>query len=416
MAVSPRASGQFIRLAGFDFSAKTGVDAVYTTNVEQERKSEATADREDYYLVWWLGLDAIREIGPSTKLDLSTGMAIEKHFNRPDLDNSDRPFARGRIRIDSQLNRYLLFASASYERTSESTENVFVPGGGKRRQVGTTIEYLGGFDWEYNDWSAGASYTLTQDRYDSEDFKPDEQDEDKILAYIYWKMFENLGLGYKYEREKVDFINRDDGEGDWLTTQTITLDWLITLIQRPHLTYSLGIEKEDTDEEDGEWELTHTFMVTDEWDLSPTLRLSGFASYKIEETPEEDEVELQYGIFLDHVLSQRSSQSLYATRKPVKTLGSTLDTAETVYGYLFKTIDFLIYDLSFNFSVKYTINEPVVGDTEKLWEYMASLEHRRQLTPNLSRTLRYTYTLEESNLESENLDEHEVRLSFEYVF
>ena len=413
---APLSRGQFLRLAGFDFDAKTGLAGVYTTNVEQERKSEATAEMEDYYLIWSLDLNATREMGPNTKLDLTTGVSIEEHFNRPDLNNSERPFARGRIRFDSQLNRYLVYGAASYERTSESTDDIFVPGGAKRRQVGTTIEYLGGLEWGFNDWLAGLSYSIVQDRYDNEDFRDAEQDEDTFNAFIYWKMFENLGIGYTYERKKTDFINRDDDSEEWATTQTITLDWRIRLIARPEVTYSLGIQKENTDDEDGEWELTHTFAATDEWDISSNLKLAGFVTYKIEQNPEEDDVELQYGVALDHIISPRTSHAIFATRKPVDTLGSTSDTTETTFGYNFKTIDLLIYDLMFDLSITYKISEPVVGDTEKLMTYNASLSHSRQLSSSLSRTLSYRYTQEDSNLESELLEVHEVRLLFEYQF
>ena len=41
------ASAQFLRIGPFNFTAKAKLEGVYTTNVEQERPSEATEDRED---------------------------------------------------------------------------------------------------------------------------------------------------------------------------------------------------------------------------------------------------------------------------------------------------------------------------------------------------------------------------------
>ena len=419
MLAMPVASrSQFLRLGPFDFDAKTRIEAIYTTNVEEERPSQSTAEREDIYFIWGFDLLASSELGPRTRLDIDTGIAIEKHVNRPDLDNSENPFGRLRIRAETDINRYKFYGMFTYLRESDSTDDVFVPGGKKRRQVSTTHEYEAGVDWEINNLQIGGSYLYNEERFDDSDFKEGDKYETTIDAYIRLKITEDVGVGYTYERKKTDFINAPAGLTDpgWEVTEKIFLDWRLPLFPRPEIIYTLGIEREDKDGEKGDWELTHTFTATDEVILSPTLRLSGFASYKIEQNPDEDDVEFTYGALLEHAISPRSVQTFSASRKPVATFGSTTDTDETKYVYTFKTIDLFIYDLSLLASVGYSINDPVVGPTEKKWEYDAVIAHTQPISPRVKRTIAYTYSLEDSNLEDELLEVHEVKLMFEYQF
>ncbi|HMO51073.1 MAG TPA: hypothetical protein PKE26_07550 [Kiritimatiellia bacterium] len=265
--------GQFLRLGPFDFDAQTFLEAIYTTNVEQERPSDATADREDFYLVWGLDLKSTAQFFPRTTVSLDTGIAIEKHFNRSDLDNSRAPFGRVIGRFDTDWDPIKLYGGVRYERTSESVDDKFIPAGKpkKRRQVGTKLEYLAGTDYIGRYVDVGTYYSLLQERYDSFDFFEEESDEATWFYYGRIKLTEKIRLGYEVERTKTDFVNLPDGEGDWEKTEKILLDFTQILFERPKVTYSVGLLREYDDEGETEgWEWTHTINVSDEWDISPT--------------------------------------------------------------------------------------------------------------------------------------------------
>ncbi|MCB1101937.1 MAG: hypothetical protein KDL10_06215, partial [Kiritimatiellae bacterium] len=147
-------SAQFLRLGPFDFDAKTGLEGIYTTNVDEVRPSEATAEMEDYYAIWSFDLFSTTAFNPNTKVQLDTGISIEKHANRPDLDNSESPFGRFLLRFDTDLNRFVVYGEVSYEKSSDSQtlDDIFIPEGYPRkgRRIGSTLDYLGGVDWSYD--------------------------------------------------------------------------------------------------------------------------------------------------------------------------------------------------------------------------------------------------------------------------
>ncbi len=415
----PVVSAQFLRLGPFDFAADSGVEAVYTTNVEGEKESEATADREDFYFVWSLDLNAVAEVNPNTELSISTGIAIEEHLNRSDLNNSENPFGRFSVLSVTDLRALRLEAQYSYERNSESADDeiVFDPVSRKKRDVRDDTEYAVRALWDWRALSAYTEYNVTSERHEDEDFQDADQDETTVSYGFYWQALRNLGFAYDVERTKTEVVNLDE-EAEWLTTETLAIDWLLTIIQRPSLTYSLALEKEDTDEEDGEWEPVHTLSASDEWSLTERLNAGFSAEYSYEETEEQEDISFTYAAKVEHILSAYASHTLSAEREPVETLGSSVDTDNTTIDYNLNFSDVFIFGLDAGFGVSYELNEPLDKSSpkEKRWTYLVTVNHTRQLTRRLSRSLEYTYDYEKSDLEDEHLDEHRITLSYLYKF
>lgn len=426
---APWSSGQVIQLGPFAFDAQTRLEAIYTTNVEQERKSEATADRQDYYLVWGLDLKSTTDFLPRTKLSIDTGIAIEKHFNRPDLDNQDNPFARFGVESTTDRDPLKITANATWETSSESTEDVYVPPNigvsRKKRQTGTSFDYGIGADWQGERLTLGASYEMSKERYDDDELEPTESDDETIsyTAGIKLGMIRGINVGVTYEKEYSQnvLVNVPGDPPPRDVTETITLDFDTTqnLLERPQITYSIGIQREYDESEGAQnspegWEIIHTIGLTDDFDISPALNLKVNATYDIEETPEEDDVAFQYGLTITHEISARSSQSFNATREPVNTLGSTTDTDEQDYVYALKIDDFIMQNVAFSWSAGYTISRPVDGDEERTWDYALGLKHSIPITARITRSIAYDYTREDSNLEDELLEEHRITLSFIY--
>ncbi|MFH0909796.1 MAG: hypothetical protein V1929_13635 [bacterium] len=415
------ADAQFLRLGPFDFAAQSKLEGIYTTNVEGERPSEADEEMEDYYVLAGLDLSSQADMAPSTSLRIDTGISIERHFVRTDLDDSSSPFARGRINSVSEFGRYTLTGEIGYDRKygeeEDEGEKTYVPGGRPLRDVTDTFTYGAGLKWERTPFLVSYDYGFTSERHQDEAFQDGDQDETTLDFMASWRFRQNMSLSYENGKTKTELLNNPEANRGYKTTETIALDAMLTLIKRPQVTYSLGLEKEDTDEEKGTWEPIHTLSATDEWDLSPTLRLSANARYTYEPKPEVDDIAFTYGAFLDHEISPSARESLNFTREPVSTFGATTDTDSTTYGYRFTKNDLFIYNLGFALDISYEISNPLgEGETEKTWNYRASLAYSRALSRKLSRELKYGYSVEDSNLEDELLEEHRVTLSYVYTF
>ncbi|HMP74786.1 MAG TPA: hypothetical protein PKE12_00675 [Kiritimatiellia bacterium] len=413
-----KASAQSLRLGPFDFDARMRVEAIYTTNVEQERPSEAEADREDYYVVWSLALNSKTDMSPSTQLTLDTGVAIEKHFVRDDLDNSKSPFGRFRLASATEMRNLKVSSYVEWERTSESAEDVSLPVGVSRktRNPGTRFGYGAAADWQGGPFEAGLRYEFDRERYEKDVFKVGDRDETTVLYYVGSRLRENLKLRYEVERTFTEIVNDPEDDPDWKVTETIRVDWRIPILERPELVYSFGLEKEDTDDNDGEWEIFHELAARDRIQFNDRLELTLAALYRYEQEMEDDEVEFTYSAMLRHEINRTTRQTLALTREPRATLGSTQDTDTTELRYSLEKNDFLFPNVTARFSADYEIKRPVDGPTEKILSYTFQLSHRAALTRRLSRTLEYMYDYEDSNLEDEILDEHRIRLSYDYAF
>lgn len=416
-----RVQGAFLQLGPFPFDATTRFEAIATSNVEQERKSEATDDREDFYLVWGLDLTTTAEMMPRARVSLDTGITIEEHINRPDLNNSESPFGRFNGTIDADWDPLVLNGGVRWERTSESVEDKFVPVSSglsrKKRQIGTTTEYTWGAQWLTERLELGLDYTFTQERYDAEEYEPEEQDEESFNQFVYLKlgsfMDVDIGLRYEVETSQTEMINEDTGPEPEEKTETATLELgSFEVLGRFDVTLNAGMQREHNEGEKAEWEKTYGASVATDWEMTPTLRLTGSASYDYEENPEEDDISFQYDVTLQHELSRRVTHSLSFTREPRDTIGANEDTDTTTYAYDISVADFLLPNVEATASVQQEIDRPVDGDEEETWTYNAGLTHSTAITPRLTRQLAYTYDLEDSNQEDELLEEHRITLSF----
>lgn len=427
------ATGQFLRIGPFDFEAEGFVEGVYSSNIEEEeRTADPEAEREDYYSVTGVELSGNARMAPNTELQIDAGMAVEKHVNRPDLDNEEEPFTSFGFSSSTRLGPILLDADASYERTSESTDNEFDPQNRKRRKISNESVMGLNATYEMRILTLEGGYEFERTRYDDEDFVDSDEDAETITAGVTLQPWDRLSMSYEYEKEKTDLIN-DDESTPWSITENVAIDFdlPLKLYGRDVFKYSLGIEKEDIEgEEEGEWEVTHTVGIGDELPLieTSTFMLSVDAAYQFERDQEEDDIEFSYGVFVEHQLARTAYHSLSATRQPVDTLGSTEDTDETEISYSFTKEDLFIYNLNLSLQVTYThsdpleeqdpaLDEPVVfdDDVEKSWEYNVSLEHNRTISRRLEQTFGYIYSYEDSNF-TDPTEVHELRLSYTYRF
>lgn len=415
---SPSSFAQLLRLGPFDLNSRARLEAVYSSNVEQERKSEATAEREDYYLLFGMDFFGEAPVSPSTTLRLDTGFAIEKHFVRDDLDNSSSPF--GRLRLDSatELRNLIIAASAGWNRRSESMDDVVMTGGRSRktRNPSEVVDYGAKVDWDNQRAYWGAGYRFSRERYQKEEFKDGDQDETEYMWKAGLVLRENLRLVYDGTRTRTESFTEPEHSTTTRTTQNAALQWQFLFSGHIQFDISFGYKKEDTDEEKEDWGYRHVFGVRDSLDLNPRVHLSYGASYQMEEQPREDDVQFQYDVALNHEFSDDTRQQLSAQRKPRRTFGSTEDTDSTIYSYDLVKQNLLVRDLSFHFSYAYEINKSPDSPEEKIKRLSVGLTHRAELTYALVRELSYRYTREDSNIQPDILDEHRVTWSYVYSF
>lgn len=409
-----------MRLGPFDLESDTGLEAVYTTNVEGERPSEATAEREDYYLVWDLNLSSTAELTERTRLDLGTGIAIEKHFVRKDLDNSQSPFGLIALGFETDLDPLKIYGAVEYERSSDSTDDMYAPSRLQRkgRQVGSSLEYNLGADWIATYYEVGASYEVTRERYDESRYEAEEKNDTSFKWYVQLLPLESISVRYEKEYTFTELINvPGEEEEDETETIEIIFNKLFSLIERPEINYMIGVERNYEDGETDGWELIHTLLLSDEIQLNSSTFLKYYAEYTYEDDPEEDDISFIYGVTFDQDISETISHTLSLTREPVATLGSTDDTDKTEYGYSIIKSDFFVYNLDLSFDVTYTIDRPPPGDpVEKKMDYSLSLQHDAIINSSLTRIISYEYTRESSNQEDEILDEHRVTWAYEFKF
>jgi hypothetical protein len=211
-------------------------------------------------------------------------------------------------------------------------------------------------------------------------------------------------------------INDPDDVPKENVTQRILLRFQV--FDKPSFNYGFGFEKADVGDEEGDWDPIHNFTLQDSYQITSTLKLSGGATYEYDPNPEDDtDIAFTYGLALDHEISRTARQTLSASREPVNTFGSTATTDSTTYQYRFKKDDLFIYNLSFDFSVSYKIDEQLeTKEKDKVWTYGAGLAHIVPLSRQLNRKLEYRYTREDDQDEPELLEEHRVTLSYEYRF
>lgn len=419
MAVSGVASAQVLRLGPLDVDADVGVKGVYTTNVEGERPSEATESREDYYFVTSLDLQGHTRLSPGTKINLETGVAYEKHFKRPDLNNSKDPFGKFKLDAETEFRHSTFNGIVDISRNSESKEDMFIPGDKKKRAPYNEFEYGVGWAWAYRALQAGASYNFDRTRYDDEEFQESgDKDETTIDVSFSWALTKRFHLEYTYERKLDDYVypqGADADDDDWEVKSLIDLRY--DLFEKPYLSLYVGYTKDSEETETEEWyptvgvDFKALLIDTDRWSFDVS------AEWKyVEDVPDDSKV--TFSADLKNQISRTAEQSLSATQEPVDTFGSNKDTDQTTVAYRFKKSDLFIYNLTLTAGVKWQEDRPTEEDseTERTWTYDVGLNHTRAITRKLRRELRYLYKCEDSNLETELLDEHRVELEFIYSF
>ncbi len=417
------ARAQFLRLGPFDLTAQSQLEAIYTTNVEGERPSVAKKEMTDYYLIASLNLLGQAKALRSTVLNLDSGIAIEKHFVRSDLDNSSNPFGALSLRSTTELGHYRLQGEVIANRTYKAEEDTYVPGGAtnKTRDVTDSLGYGGELSWQRQSVKVSGSYQFRSERHQDEQFKNGDRDETTIRFNGEWAFWKDASVAYENSRTRTDLPNSPITNQDWKVTESIRINYKLPLLKRPALVYSFGLEKQDTDEEKGKWDPTHTLSLDDAWNLSSpfaSLRLAVNASYQYEKNPESDDVSFRYGGILTHDISRTAQEQLTADREPVRTFGSTTKTDTTKVKYSFTKQDLFMYNLNLLLSAMYEHSVPLddVSPPENRWTYEGNLRYSRLVTRRLDRTLEYKYSLETSNLADEPLEEHRVTLKYRYTF
>jgi len=410
------AAAQFLRVGPFEFSAQSGVELVYSSNVEQERPSEATEERKDFYGIAYIQLGSRADLMPNTEVTFDSGLSVEKHANRPDLDNSSRPFGLLSLRTATEVGHFSVNMLASWERSSESAEDTYDPRRRKRRDERDTQDYGVDVSWERGGLLLGGGWSFTRERHQDEQYQDDDSDKTTVSFDARWQVTPRLSLVYSFCNEKEDYVNQTNVYRGWDEQHDVGVE--LKLLEQPSLTYSFLYEKEEDEGVMGDWEKTHTIAVTDTRDLTRALSLTLSASYKNEEEDEGNDVDFTYGASLSHEISRSARQTISATREPADTLGSTKDTTKTTWAYSFHKDDLFVYNLGLDFNVTYEIDDPKEAgqETEKKWTYDVGLQYVRELSRHLERILSYTYHREDSNLEEEVLDEHRVSLRFNYEF
>lgn len=405
-----------MRLGPFDVEAQGRAEAIYSTNVEQERADEADgAERKDYYGVLGLDMTASTTVTPETDLNLDTGIAVERHVNRPDLDNADNPFGRAHLNSETKLGRYTLLGELYYERLSESQDSDRVVRGSRKKRDPHDIKgYLATIQWAYEGLKLEGSYAYDSERHDLEEFQDGDEDKTTIDFLADYEMTRRISLSYDYDQELTETPeDPDDWEG-WEVTQRAEAGFKIMEI--PEVEIGGGFASEDDQDVKGTWKPVYFIRASYDQDINEVLSADVYVDYEHDNDANGDDIATTYGAQIEHQISRTASQSFSAAREPYDTFGSTEETDKTTYNYRFEKSDLFIYNLNLSASVEYSIEKPMGHDagepTEKIWTYNVKLDHTRQLTRNLSRSLSYMYDREDSNLEEELLEEHRVTLSF----
>ncbi len=414
------ARAQSLRLGPFDFTATAPFGFVWSDNIEQERPSEATGEMRDYYVFAGLDLASTADLSGGGSLTIDTGFTLEKHFVRDDLDNSENPWGRFRAELQKPLGQLDANAYYDWQRTSESAEDLVIPGvSRKTRNPMESEEYGWGLLWEdKTPVSLGFDYSFLSERYDKEEFKVGDVDTTTLNYFARWQALEKTGFEYKVEKTKDEFVQNPGNDVGWQTTETILVDHESLLIRRPEVVFTFGLEKEDDMGKEGEWDPIYGLRASDEWDLTSRLKLTFNADLTYEATPESSDTGSTWDLSLEHLINSQARQSFGYTREPQRTFGLYADTDVTTLSYNLTVNDVLIPDLSFLFDYSYEIDEPVegAGETEKITTYTLTLEHVQMVSPKLQRTLSYTHDVEDSNLENEFLIENRIELKYDYLF
>ncbi|MFH0953352.1 MAG: hypothetical protein V1873_03380 [Verrucomicrobiota bacterium] len=436
---SVRVDAQFLRLGPLDFDAVASLEGVYTTNVDGARPSQTTKEQEDYYMVAALNLKSSSSVLRNSTLDVDTGIAVEKHAKRKDLDTLSEPFGNARIDNTTRSGRYTLHLNAFMGKTARTQQGTYISGTFMKRDVNTVSGYGAELTWVRGKirWQARGSYA--RERHQDPEFQTGDRNSKDLGFGAAWTFSKRVSLRYDYSRSRTVTINEPDSYSGWDESQNAGLE--VRLLTRPLLTYALGVENQMSQGVQEGWEPTHTLAISDTRSLSKKLSLSADATYRKEQTKDVNDISFTYSVSMNHALSRTARQELRLTREPVNTFGSTIDTDSTTVDYSFQKADLFMYHLNLVLGISYARNKPLgappppvvtsaesmavetastevapSGEAEETWTYSASLSYDRKVSRKLSRSLAYGYSYEESNFVDEPLEEHRVTLTYKYAF
>lgn len=408
----------FLRVGPFDFGLSANVNAIYTTNVDGTRPSQATLAQKDLYFTYGFGVRGSAPMGEETTMSLSTGLDWEKHIERTDLDTESDPLGNARLSLARGADpvRYSVFSS--YDRSLETRESAFVAGARPQRDDNTIVTYGGNVSYARGRFRGSTAYSSTRERHKLEEFKDGEEDSEDVAFSLGFAVYPRVRLVYDFSRARSDLLQETDDYTGWVDTQAAGVD--IDLWKRPVITYGFRYEKEGQEGDPGEWEPTHTISIgsAEPIYLSETVTLTLKAGYSYEKNPESDDIGFSYGAVLRQQIDALTQHSLSANREPADTFGSKTKTTVTDWAYQLGRSHFLLPDITLAIGLTYSINEPEAAartPDEKILGYTFGLAHSRPMTPNLNRTLGYAYTMEDSSEQSELLEEHRVVLTLTYT-
>ncbi len=433
------AYAQLMRVGPFDLNAQTELAGEYSSNIEQQYPDQVTLSPEDYYVTAALDVNGIARLGQKVKANLDTGVALEKHFKRPDLDNQNNPLGKAALSAEIPYRHSQIGADISIEKKSQADSSTYIPGQTKNSTTYTEFTY--GFDWGWS-WQAltlDAGYDYNQKRYQKEEMRTGDEDRTTIVLGAEWKLLRRLSLNYDGEFKK-DVFPRQAATPDkpvWGRKHYIYADVEILPLKqehkRPTLDVAAGFEQdtEQDDEYDPEWEPKYTVDLG----FGPPMELFGNKNLTLtldvtytykkrrvttNNKEEPDEIKFTYGGTLKHEISHSARQTLTVMQQPINTFGSTEKTEQTQVGYSFVKENLFIYNLDMDIHLGWEQDKPLgtddaaPGPEERKWLADFILTHRRALTRKLHRELSYEFHYEQSNLHDKPMEENRLVLAFIY--
>lgn len=439
LGLAEAARAQTFRMAGVDFDLTATATLAYDSNVDDvyPDEEERGVQTGDFYWTPELTLQSRpAPLRPGTIYSLAAQIAYEDYFVRNDLDTEVYDVV---LDLKTVHPRLTLGGMGRVANEVEGIEDQYVPGSSRRDPVLVTEGSVFA-NWNYRKVRLEALAEYLEELHEYEIFQEGDKEEITTELGAYWDVFSWGSLFYTWERTVTTELQSEEETDETIHTFGIDGAIPLSLLRRPQITYSFGFSYEDEqtdateEEDDPTWEPTHTIGVSDEYELSKSLRLSYSATWEDtweNDAPEfywpgekrdddEDEVTFEYNVKLTHLLGPRAEHALEFTQEPESTLGSNADTEATTFTYTFKLRDLLVYGLDFHASAMYEMETPL-GDedaeTEKTTTLTAGLAHTRQLSRRLTRILAYEYTREDSNFHDEGaMEKHLATYSLTYAF
>ncbi len=430
------AGAQSFRMGSFLLSMTGQGTLGYDSNVDGLYPEEETPglDRWDFY---WMPALMVRsqpvEMYPRIALTLSAAAAYQDYFYRNDQDSEIYNFTLG---FQTSHPRISLGGSGGVDFSVDGIADQYVPGGARRDPTLTRRADVFG-NWNYRKLRAQASANYSTELHQDERYQEGDQEEVGLSAGSNWELFKWGGVFYAWDWSKTKMIQSGDMDEETKHSFGLSGAVPVELLRRPKITYSFGYGYEEETVEDDEptksWDPIHSITVQDEFQLSKTIRLTAIATWQDtwednqpsfswpgEDTGDNDEVTFQYNVQLTQQLGPRAQHSLGFTREPRPTFGSMTETETTTYAYNFGIQDVLIRGLGFTFSASYDTSLPLETEDavmEKTTTINAGLNHNRQLSRKLARTLSYRYSWENSNFhEGDGKEQHLVTYGLSYAF